>query len=89
MTEEKEIRLDNSLATTALPPVTNNSLYKDLVIKIGAFKLANPQLSEEKIQEQLGKHIRNYISNKKSEWRPKLVAYLDEIYRRHKQETEE
>ncbi len=87
MEETKKIRLDNSLATTALPPVTNNPLYKDLVIKIGAFKLANPQLTEEKIQEQLGKHIRGYISSKGHEWRPKLVAYLDEIHRRHKQES--
>ena len=37
--EEKKIRLDNSLATTALPPVTNNPLYKDLTLKIGAFSL--------------------------------------------------
>ena len=86
MTAEKPIRLDNSLANTMLPPVTNNPLYKDLVIRIGAFKLANPQLTEEKIQEQLGKHIRNYIANKRCEWRPKLVAYLDEVYRRHKQD---
>jgi hypothetical protein len=83
--EEKEIRLDNSLATTALPPVTNNPLYKDLVIRIGAFKLANPQLTEEKIQEQLGKHIRNYIANKKGEWKAKVSEYLGEIHRRHKQ----
>ena len=89
MTEEKPIKLDNSLATTALPPVTNNPLYKDLVIKIGAFKLANPGLSEEKIQEQLGKHIRNYIANKKGEWKAKVSEYLGEIHRRHKQETED
>lgn len=87
--EEKKIRLDNSLATTALPPVTNNPLYKDLMLKIGAFRLAHFDLSENEIQKILGKLVRGYISNKKSEWRPKLVAYLDEVYRRHKQETEE
>jgi hypothetical protein len=86
MEEKKPIRLDNSLAWTMLPPVTNNPLYKTLILKIGAFKELNPQLSEEQIQEQLGKHIRNYIANKKNEWRPKLLEYLDEIRRRHKQE---
>lgn len=86
--EEKKIRLDNSLATTALPPVTNNPLYKDLMLKIGAFRLAHPDLSEDEIQKILGKLVRGYISNKKSEWRPKLVVYLDEIHRRHEQETE-
>jgi hypothetical protein len=85
MTEEtKPIRLDNSHAWTMLPPVTNNPLYKTLILKIGAFKELNPQLSEEQIQEQLGKRIRNYIANKKHEWRPKLLEYLDEIHRRHK-----
>jgi hypothetical protein len=87
MTEEtKPIRLDNSHAWTMLPPVTSNPLYKDLTLKIGAFKLANPSLTEEQMQEKLGKHIRNYIANKKNEWRPKLLEYLDEIRRRHKQE---
>jgi hypothetical protein len=87
MTEEtKPIRLDNSHAWTMLPPVTNNPLYKDLTLKIGAFKLANPKLTEEQMQEQLGKHIRNYIANKKHEWKPKLLEYLDEIHRRHQQE---
>ena len=89
MTEEKSIRLDNLLATTALPPVTNNPLYKDLMLKIGAFRLAHLDLNEDETQKVLGKLIRGYISNKKSEWRPKLVVYLDEIQRRHKQETEE
>lgn len=84
--EEKKIRLDNSLATTALPPVTNNPLYKDLMLKIGAFRLAYPDLSEDEIQKVLGKLVRGYITNKKNEWRPKLVAYLDEIHRRNKQE---
>lgn len=83
--EEKKIRLDNSLATTALPPVTNGPLYKDLMLKIGAFRLAHPDLSEDEIQKILGKLVRGYITNKKSEWRPKLVTYLDEIYRRSKQ----
>lgn len=87
--EEKKIRLDNSLATTALPPVTNNPLYKDLMLKIGAFRLAHPDLSEDDLQKVLGKLIRGYIANKKSEWRPKLVVYLDEIHRRNRQETEE
>ena len=86
MSEKNTIRLDNSHAWTMLPPVTNNPLYKDLKLKIGAFKLANPELTEEQMQEQLGKHIRNYIANKKHEWRPKLLEYLDEICRRHKQE---
>lgn len=84
--EEKKIRLDNSFATTALPPVTNDPLYKDLMLKIGAFRLAHPDLSEDEIQKVLGKLVRGYIANKKSEWRPKLVAYLDEICRRNKQE---
>ena len=86
---EKKIRLDNSLATTALPPVTNNPLYKDLMLKIGAFRLAHPDLSEDEIQKILGKLVKGYITNKKNEWRPKLVAYLDEIYRKNKQETGE
>ena len=86
--EEKKIRLDNSLATTALPPVTSNPLYKDLTLKIGAFKHANPESSEDETQKSLGKLVRGYITNKKSEWRPKLVAYLDEIHRRHKQESQ-
>ena len=84
--EEKKIRLDNSLATTALPPVTNNPLYKSLMLKIGAFRVAHPDLSEDEIQKILGKLVRGYITNKKNEWRPKLVAYLDEICRRNKQE---
>ena len=87
--EEKKIRLDNSLATTALPPVTNNPLYKSLMLKIGAFRVAHPDLSEDEIQKILGKLVRGYITNKKNEWRPKLVVYLDEVHRRHKQETEE
>ena len=84
---EKKIRLDNSLATTAIPPVTNNPLYKSLILKIGAFRVAHPDLNEDEIQKILGKLVRGYISNKKSEWRPKLVAYLDEIHRRNRQET--
>jgi hypothetical protein len=83
--EEKKIRLDNSLAWTGVPSVENNPLCKTLTLKIGAFKELNPHLSEEQIQEQLGKHIRNYIANKKHEWRPKLLEYLDKIRRRHKQ----
>jgi len=85
MEKTKPIRLDNSDAWTAVPSVKNNPLYKTLTLKIGAFKELNPQLSEEQIQEQLGKHIRNYIANKKNEWRPKVLEYLDEILRRHKQ----
>ena len=84
--EEKKIRLDNSLATTALPPVTNSPLYKDLMLKIGVFRGTHPDLSEDEIQKILGKLVRGYITNKKNEWRPKLVAYLDEVYRRHKQD---
>ena len=87
MTEEKPIRLDNSLATPALPSVTNSPLYKDLMLKIGAFRGTHPDLSEDETQKILGKLIRGYITNKKSEWRPKLVTYLDEIHRRHKQES--
>lgn len=87
--EEKKIRLANEFAKSALPCVKNNPLYKDLMLKIGAFRLAHPDLSEDETQKVLGKLIRGYISNKKSEWRPKLIAYLDEIHRRHKQETEE
>lgn len=83
--EEKKIKLDNSLAWTGVPSVKNNPLYKDLTLKIGAFKLANPNLTEEQMQERLGKHIRNHITNKRHEWRPKLLEYLDEIYRRHSQ----
>jgi len=85
--QEKKIRPDNSLATTALPPVTNNPLYKDLMLKIGAFRGTHPDLTEDETQKILGKLVRGYITNKKSEWRPKLVAYLDEIHRRHKQES--
>ena len=85
--QEKKIRPDNSLATTALPPVTNNPLYKDLMLKIGAFRGTHPDLNEDETQKILGKLVRGYITNKKSEWRPKLVAYLDEIHRRHKQES--
>jgi hypothetical protein len=75
--EEKKIRLDNSLAWTGVPSVENNPLYKTLTLKIGAFKELNPHLTEEQIQKQLGKHIRNYIAKKKNEWRPKLLEYLD------------
>ena len=85
--EEKKIRLDNSLAKAGLPCVTNNPLYKSLILKIGAFRVAHPDLNEDDLQKILGKLVRGYISNKKSEWRPKLVAYLDEIYRRNRQET--
>ena len=87
MTEEKPIRLDNSLAKSALPDVKNGPLYKDLMLKIGAFRGTHPDLSEDETQKILGKLVRGYITNKKSEWRPKLVAYLDEIHRRHKQES--
>jgi hypothetical protein len=82
MEEKKTIRLDNSLATTALESVMNNPLYKDLMRKIGAFRLAHPDLSEDETQKVLGKLVRGYITNKKSEWRPKLVTYLGEIHRR-------
>ena len=82
--EEKKIRLDNSLAKAALPCVTKNPLYKNLILKIGAFRVAHPDLSEDEIQKILGKLVRGYINNKKNEWRPKLVAYLDEIHRRNK-----
>ena len=88
MEETKKIRLDNSLATTALPPVINNPLYKDLMLKIGVFRGTHPDLGEDEIQKILGKLVRGYITNKKSEWRPKLVTYLDEIHRRHKQESQ-
>ena len=88
MTAEKPIRLDNSLANTMLPPVTNNPLYKDLMLKIGVFRGTHPDLGEDEIQKILGKLVRGYITNKKSEWRPKLVTYLDEIHRRHKQESQ-
>ena len=56
------------------------------MLKIGAFRVAHPDLSEDEIQKILGKLVRGYISNKKNEWRPKLVAYLDEVYRRQKNE---
>ena len=86
--ETKKIRPDNSLATPALPPVTSNPLYKDLILKVGAFRGTHPDLSEDETQKILGKLVRGYITNKKSEWKAKLVAYLDEIHRRHKQEAE-
>ena len=86
--EEKKIRLDNSLAKAALPDVTHNPLYKSLILKIGAFRVAHPDLSEDETQKILGKLVRGYISDKKIEWRPKLVAYLEEIHRRHKQESQ-
>ena len=86
---EKKIRADNSLAKAGLPCVTNNPLYKNLILKIGAFRVAHPDLNEDDLQKVLGKLVKGYIANKKNEWRPKLVAYLDEIHRRHKQETEE
>ena len=83
--EEKKIRADNSLAKAGLPCVTNNPLYKNLILKIGAFRVAHPDLNEDDLQKVLGKLVKGYIANKKSEWRPKLVAYLDEIYIRNKQ----
>ena len=87
MEETKKIRLGNSLAKSALPDVKNNPLYKNLMLKIGAFRGTHPDLSEDETQKILGKLVRGYITNKKNEWRPKLVAYLDEIHRRHKLES--
>ena len=84
--EEKKIRADNSLAKAGLPCVTNNPLYKSLILKIGAFRVAHPDLSEDEIQKILGKLVRGYITNKKNEWRPKLVAYLEQIYIGNKQD---
>jgi hypothetical protein len=59
--------LDNEIAApfSALPPAINNPVYKDLTLKIEAFRLLNPDMDESEAQKRISKIVKEHIEDRK------------------------
>jgi hypothetical protein len=59
--------LDNEIAApfSALPPAINNPVYKDLTLKIEAFRLLNPDMDEPEAQKRISKIVKEHIEDRK------------------------
>ena len=59
--------LDNEIAApfSALPPAINNPVYKDLTLKIEAFRLLNPDIDESEAQKRISKIVKEHVQDRK------------------------
>jgi hypothetical protein len=59
--------LDNEIAApfSALPPAINSPVYKDLTLKIEAFRLLNPDIDESEAQKRISKIVKEHIEDRK------------------------
>jgi hypothetical protein len=59
--------LDNEIAApfSALPPVTASPIYKDLTLKIEAFRLLNPDMDESEAQKRISKIVKEHVQNRR------------------------
>ena len=59
--------LDNEIAAPfcALPPAMNNPVYKDLTLKIEAFRFLNPEIDESEAQKRISKIVKEHIEDRK------------------------
>lgn len=59
--------LDNEIAApfSATPPVTASPIYKDLTLKIEAFRLLNPEIEEAEAQKRISKIVKEHIEDRK------------------------
>ena len=59
--------LDNEIAAPfcAVPPVTVSPIYKDLTLKIEAFRFLNPDMDEAEAQKRISKIVKEYIQNRR------------------------
>ena len=59
--------LDNEIAApfSALPPVINNPVYRDLTLKIEAFRLLNPDMDESEAQKRISKIVKEHVQDRK------------------------
>jgi hypothetical protein len=59
--------LDNEIAApfSAIPPAMNNPVYKDLTLKIEAFRLLNPDMDELEAQKRISKIVKEHIEDRK------------------------
>lgn len=59
--------LDNEIAApfSALPPAINHPVYKDLTLKIEAFRFLNPDIDESEAQKRISKIVKEHIEDRK------------------------
>jgi len=59
--------LDNEIAApfSAIPPALNNPVYKDLTLKIEAFRLLNPEMDESEAQKRISKIVKEHVQDRK------------------------
>jgi len=59
--------LDNEIAAPfcALPPAINSPVYKDLTLKIEAFRFLNPDIDEAEAQKRISKIVKEHIEDRK------------------------
>lgn len=59
--------LDNEIAApfSAVPPVTASPIYKDLTLKIEAFRLLNPDMDELEAQKRISKIVKEYVQSRR------------------------
>jgi len=59
--------LDNEIAApfSALPPAMNNPVYRDLTLKIEAFRLLNPDIDESEAQKRISKIVKEHVQDRK------------------------
>jgi hypothetical protein len=59
--------LDNEIAApfSALPPAINSPVYRDLTLKIEAFRFLNPDMDEPEAQKRISKIVKEHIENRK------------------------
>ncbi len=59
--------LDNEIAApfSALPPVTESPIYKDLTLKIEAFRLLNPDIDESEAQKRISKIVKEHVQSRR------------------------
>ncbi len=59
--------LDNEIAApfSALPPVTESPIYKDLTLKIETFRLLNPDIDESEAQKRISKIVKEHIQSRR------------------------
>lgn len=58
--------IDNEIATKSmLPDVTESPIYKDLKLKIEAFRLLNPDLDESKAQRRISNMVKEHVLSRR------------------------
>ena len=62
---DEELNNEIAVPFCALPPAINNPVYKDLTLKIEAFRLLNSDIDESEAQKRISKIVKEHVQNRR------------------------